>query len=74
MLSYDKFLVLLCISLASVVNGESHQRYQKWKSAMSLMAEIEPYNESLWPSIYESREEEVQVCQLTDDPEAADEW
>ncbi|XP_037802573.1 (Lyso)-N-acylphosphatidylethanolamine lipase-like [Penaeus monodon] len=38
------------------------------------MANMEEYNESLWPVIYEDREEEMETCQLTLDPEAADDW
>lgn len=73
-MSHRKLFLLSCILIVSAVSGESQpRRYQKWKKVMAEMADVEAYNESLWPVIYEDREKEMETCQLTVDPEAADE-
>lgn len=74
MMSHLKLFLLSCILFGSAISGEPQAlRYQNWKRTLAVMANMEEYNESLWPVIYEDREEEMETCQLTLDPEAADE-
>lgn len=71
LISVVYFIIFLTL-LHGASGRETDARYARWKAAMIAMSDVPQYNQSLWPLIYEDRNDSTE-CVPQPNPEETDE-
>lgn len=68
--------IICLLVIITLVHGasdsETNARYARWKAAMIAVSDVPQYNQSLWPLIYEERNDSTE-CVPQPNPEETDE-